>query len=57
MMTPVFFIKKKDRSLRLVQDYCALNSKTIKNVYLLLLISDLINHLRGARYFIKLDVR
>ena len=40
-----------------MQDYRALNSKTIKNVYLLPLISDLINHLRGARYFTKLDVR
>jgi hypothetical protein len=53
---PVFFIKKKDGSLWLVQDYWALNSKTIKNTYLLPLISDLINHLRGAHYF-KLDVR
>src|ERR1700720_4252751 len=37
--------------------YRALNAKTIKNVYPLPLISDVINHLRGARYFIKLDVR
>jgi transposase InsO family protein len=57
MAAPVFFIKKKDGSLRLVQDYRALNSKTIKNVYPLPLISDLINRLRGARYFTKLDVR
>jgi hypothetical protein len=57
MAAPVFFIKKKDGSLRLVQDYQALNSKTIKNVYPLPLISDLINRLRGARYFTKLDVR
>jgi hypothetical protein len=34
-----------------------LNSKTIKNVYPLLLISNLINRLQGACYFIKLDVR
>jgi hypothetical protein len=33
-----------------------LNSKTIKNVYPLLLISDLINRLWSARYFTKLDV-
>jgi hypothetical protein len=56
MAAPVFFIKKKDGSLHLVQDYQVLNSKTIKNVYLLPLISDLINCLRGARYFTKLDV-
>jgi transposase InsO family protein len=57
MAAPVFFIKKKDGSLRLVQDYRALNAKTVKNAYPLPLISDLINRLRGARYFTKLDVR
>jgi len=29
----VFFIKKKDGSLRLVQDYRALNAVTVKNRY------------------------
>jgi hypothetical protein len=56
MAAPVFFIKKKDGSLWLVQDYWALNSKMIKNVYPLPLISDPINRLWDARYFIKLDV-
>jgi len=54
---PVFFIKKKDGSLRLVQDYCALNTITIKNRYPLPLISKLVSQLHGARYFTKLDVR
>jgi hypothetical protein len=57
MAAPVFFIKKKDGNLRLVQDYQALNAKTVKNAYPLPLISDLINRLRGACYFTKLDVR
>ncbi|GLB41978.1 putative retrotransposable element tf2 155 kda protein type 1-like [Lyophyllum shimeji] len=57
MASPVFFIKKKDGSLRLVQDYRALNAITVKNRYPLPLISELINNLRGARYFTKLDVR
>ena len=52
----MFFIKKKDGSLRLVQDYRALNAITVKNKYLLPLISELINKLQGARYFTKLDV-
>jgi len=53
---PVFFIKKKDGSLRLVQDYHALNAITVKNKYPLLLISELVSQLHGARYFTKLDV-
>jgi hypothetical protein len=57
MASPVFFIKKKDGSLRLVQDYRALNTITVKNKYPLPLISELIETLRGARYFTKLDVR
>ena len=56
MLSPVFFIKKKDSSLRLVQDYRALNAVTIKNKYPLPLISELINKLQGAWYFTKLDV-
>jgi len=52
----VFFIKK-DGSLRLVQDYCALNTITIKNRYPLPLISELVSQLCRAQYFTKLDVR
>src|SRR3979490_2484005 len=57
MASPIFFIKKKEGSLRLVQDYRRLNAMTIKNWYPLPLIPELINHLRGAKYFTKLDVR
>jgi len=56
MAALVFFIKKKDSSLRLVQDYRALNSMTVKNKYPLPLISKLISQLCRARYFTKLDV-
>jgi len=54
---PVFFIKKKDSSLWLVQDYRALNAVTVKNRYPLPLISELISQLCRAKYFTKLDVR
>ena len=57
MASLVFFIKKKDGSLQLVQDYRALNKMTIKNKYPLPLISELVNKLRGAKYFTALDVR
>jgi len=52
----VFFIKKKDGSLRLVQDYRALNTVTVKNRYPLPLISELVSQLQGAKYFTKLNV-
>src|ERR1700733_5613758 len=55
--SPVFFIKKKDGRLRLVQDYRRLNDFTVKNRYPLPLASDIINHLRQARIFTKFDVR
>jgi len=56
MAAPVFFIKKKDGSLHLVQDYHALNAMTVKNKYPLPLISELVSQLRGAWYFTKLDI-
>ena len=56
MASPVFFIKKKDSGLRLVQDYWMLNAMTMKNKYPLLLIPELIAKLWGAKYFTKLDV-
>ena len=57
MASPVFFIKKKDGKLRLIQDYRKLNEITIKNRYPLPLASDIVNRLRGAKYFTKFDVR
>ena len=45
-----------DGSLRLVQDYQALNTMMIKNCYPILRIPKLINQLRGAKYFTKLDI-
>jgi len=56
MAAPMFFIKKKDGLLRLVQDYRALNAVTVKNKYPLPLISELVSQLRRAWYFTKLDV-
>jgi hypothetical protein len=57
MASPVFFIKKKDGTLRLVQDYQVLNALMIKNRYPLPLISELVNQLHSAKYFTKLNVR
>lgn len=57
MSSPVFFVKKKDGKLRLVQDYRKLNDITVKNRYPLPLATDIINRLKGATIFIKFDVR
>ncbi|SJL14246.1 uncharacterized protein ARMOST_17702 [Armillaria ostoyae] len=57
MASPFFLIKKKDGTLRPVQDYRKLNEMTIKNQYPLPLISELMDKLGSAKYFTKLDVR
>jgi len=57
MAAPVFFVKKKDSKLHLVQDYCVLNAITVKNKYLLPLIPELIAKLCGAKYFTKLNIQ
>jgi hypothetical protein len=57
MASPVFFIKKKDGKLRLVQDYRRLNKITIKDRYPLPLAADIVNRLTGAQLFTKFDVR
>ena len=53
----VFFVKKKDGRLQLVQDYRKLNEYTVKNRYPLPLAVDIVNRLRGAKFFTKFDVR
>ena len=57
MASPFFFINKKDGKLRPCQDYRYLNEHTIKNAYPLPLISKLLDKLKGAKHFTKLDVR
>jgi Reverse transcriptase (RNA-dependent DNA polymerase) len=57
MASPFFFISKKDGKLRPCQDYRYLNNWTVKNSYPLPLISKIMDKLKGAKYFTKLDVR
>ena len=54
---PFFFVKKKDGKLRPVQDYRKLNTLTKKNKYPLPLIPELLDKLKGARYYTKMDIR
>ena len=54
---PILFVKKKDGSLRMCIDYRALNKLTVKNRYPLPRIDELLDRLRGARVFSKIDLR
>jgi len=53
---PCFYIPKKDSSLQLVQDYRKLNQVTIKDKMPLPLIGEVIDKLKEAKYFNKLDL-
>ena len=53
---PYFYIPKKDGLLQLVQDYRKLNQVTIKDKMPLPLIGEVINKLKEAKYFNKLDL-
>jgi hypothetical protein len=54
---PALFVKKKDNSLRLYDDYRPLNAVTIKNKYPLPRIDILFDQLAGAKIFSKIDLR
>ena len=54
---PILFVKKGDRSLRLVVDYRGINEGTVKNCYPLPLIWETLMRISKAQFFTKLDVR
>ena len=55
-MSLVFFVPKKDRKKRMVQDYQYLNSWMVKNNYPLPLILDLIDSIGKKKVFTKMDL-
>ncbi|XP_027905594.1 uncharacterized protein LOC114165125 [Vigna unguiculata] len=54
---PILLVKKKDGSSRHCVDYRQLNKLTIKNKYSLPRIDDLLDQLKGAGVFSKIDLR
>jgi len=55
--SPVFFVGKKNGSKRIVIDYCNLNNQMVKNNYLLLLITELINNIESKKVLTKINLR
>ena len=55
--TPVLFTKKKDGSIQLCIDYRQLNRIMVKNKYPLSRIDDLLDQLKDATVFLKIDLR
>ena len=57
IVSPFFFVKKKDRKLRPVQDYRKLNTVTCRDHYPLPRTDNIIDKLKGKKWFTKFDVR
>ena len=55
-MSPMFFVAKKYGKKQIVQNYCYVNSRIVKNKYPLLLTSDYIDTIESKKVFIKLDL-
>ena len=53
----VVLVRKKDGSLRFCIDFRKLNSRTVKDAYMLPRIDSTMDTLIGANYFSKLDLR
>jgi hypothetical protein len=53
----IFFVHKKDGTLKMCIDYRAFNKATVKNRYPLLRIDDLFDRLSGAKVFNRIDLR
>ncbi len=54
--SPIFLVRKKDGTIRFCVDYRKLNDATHKDAYPLPRIDDILEALRGAKYFCSIDL-
>jgi hypothetical protein len=52
----IILFKKKDGTMRMCIDYRDTNKKTIKNMYPIPRIDDILDELHGVVYFLKIDI-
>jgi hypothetical protein len=54
---PVLLVKKSDGTWRLCVDYRAVNERTVKDKFLIPIVEELLDELRDAKFFTKLDLK
>jgi hypothetical protein len=55
--SPIVLVQKKDETWQICIDYRALNKITVRNRYPIPRIDDLLDQLKGAKYFNKIDLK